>query len=65
MFLCGTHLNSSNRYVTELTTILPNIQLFVHYSDRLIYVATLFLLQVAYKLYATNNQHKYTQFYFL
>jgi hypothetical protein len=59
-----THLNSYNRYVTELTTVLLNIQLFVHYTDRLIYIAMSFLLQVVH-IHATNNHHKYTQFYLL
>jgi hypothetical protein len=52
---CGTHLYSSNRYVTVLTTVLSSIQLFVHYTDRLIYIAMFFLLQSVHQVCASNK----------
>jgi len=61
--LCGTDLYSFNKYITILTTILPNMQLFVYYNDRFISTAMLFSLQCVYQLHATGKQHKHTHFY--
>ena len=46
-----------------MTTILPNMQLFVPYNDRFTSTAMLFSLQGVYQLHVTNKQYKHTQFY--
>jgi hypothetical protein len=62
---CGTHLYSFNRYITILTTILPNMQLFVYYNDTLILTAMLFSLQGVYQLHATSKNINTPTFMFL
>jgi hypothetical protein len=64
--LChGIHFYLTNRYEIVMTTVLLNIQLFVHYIDGVIPTAMLFLLQGMYKIYPAKMVHKHTQFYLL
>jgi len=46
-----------------VTTVIPNVQLFVYYVDRVTPIAMLFLLQGVYQLYPANKKNKHTQFY--
>jgi hypothetical protein len=48
-----------------MTTVLPYIQLFLHYIDGIIPTAMLFLLQGMYQIYPAKKEHKHTQFYLL
>ena len=57
-----THPYLTNSYKATPTNVLPNVKLFVYYSDRFILITILYLLQGAYQVQATNRQQKHTKF---
>lgn len=58
---CFAHPYLSNRYVTILATLLRQMKLLVHYTDRFIPITVLCLLQSEYYVQTLNRQQKHAK----